>query len=441
MTVFRYSVVNFKKINLKGITKFCEKFNADVKMSVKMDSNGIGIKIFDENSKASICTYGVREITKEDKEKFISEENDDFDQIYADCDYDLSIKTENENEIKLAYLFGMYIASCTRMFLVNIETGEAITGEKLLEIDEKKLNRWIEQYKLRDKYIPEIAKWREISSKAFVLPWQFWVLLIFGAIIAAGLLVAMIEVAKVENGFILALPFIILGLLVALYFVRNAINSTKATKELRRLNYEYDKDLCELFGNRIPKKPSGKRKDTKQTIINLMGILILPTLIGGSIIMTFFSVILGFIIIAIPWVVLILIKFLITDVNENKLKADVFAWLDECVKAKVDKSIIALSFEIYEKGNNKWEVEVIGCTEFSLDNNMWTRNNICEINCPRGKFSYITSWEGMHYLMGYILDKYIDESENGEKLKKYKAIAVGFNDGKAELIYMKKEKE
>ena len=129
MGIFKYNVVDFKKISLKGITKFSEKFDSKINMSVKMDSNGIGIKVYDEDTKASICTYGVRELTKEEKDKTMNgkyDENNDVDRIYMKCDYELTVKTNGADEFKLAYLLAMYISSCTEMVLLNFMTKEVI---------------------------------------------------------------------------------------------------------------------------------------------------------------------------------------------------------------------------------------------------------------------------------------------------------------------------
>ena len=181
MVNFKLDVVDFKKINLKSITKFCEKYNANVKMSVKMDSNGIGIKIYDEDRKTSICTYGVRNLTQQEKKEIVGDsynENDEMDRIYMRADHELSLQAKNENELRLVYLFAMYISSYTDMLLLNFNSKEVISSTQLKEVNTKMLESWITQYSLRKKYVPELKKWSDVSTRTIKLSFWFWVVLI-----------------------------------------------------------------------------------------------------------------------------------------------------------------------------------------------------------------------------------------------------------------------
>ena len=161
MGIFKYNVVDFKKINLKGITKFSEKFDAKINMSVKMAANGIGIKVYDEDTKASICTYGVKALTEEDKLKIVGDKHDEkseADCIYMKCDHELTVKINGADEYKLAYLLAMYISSCTEMVLLNYMTKDVITSVRLKQFDKKRINLLTEQFRLREKKGHEIKK-------------------------------------------------------------------------------------------------------------------------------------------------------------------------------------------------------------------------------------------------------------------------------------------
>ena len=162
---FRFYIVDFKKINLKGITRFCNKYNCCVKMSVKMDSNGIGIKIYDENRKSSISIYDVRELTAEDKETVVGDlyDNEDLiENVYCQCDHELLIDANSSDEIRLVYLFAMYIASCTDLVLIDMSTQQMLIGRDLKKADKKMLERWAEQYDIKMKYMKDMEHLKDL---------------------------------------------------------------------------------------------------------------------------------------------------------------------------------------------------------------------------------------------------------------------------------------
>lgn len=438
MVNFKLDVVDFKKINLKGITKFCEKYNANVKMSVKMDSNGIGIKIYDEDRKTSICTYGVRNLTQQEKEKIVGDsynENDEMDRIYMRADHELSLQSKNENELRLVYLFAMYISSYTDMLLLNFNSKEVISSTQLKEVNTKMLESWITQYSLRKKYVPELKKWSDVSTKAIKLSFWFWVVLIGCSILSVSILIVMMEVWKIDNPWLLSLSFVVLGAGLFIYFSNRWLIYQKARKELIRLRYEYDKALCELHEDRIPRKPSGSRVKTENFISDVFGVMILPLIIIGCVLFTFDKIALGAIVMITPCLILFCIKKFYLDVHEEKLRKVIFDWLDECVMVKTDKNIISLCLDLFEKGDNKWGIELLGCTNFDMDNSMWTKNDVCELNVRKFEFSYKGNWENAQYLVGYMVRRFLNESESGKKLTKYKGIALGFTDGAVDVIY------
>ena len=97
---------------------------------------------------------------------------------------------------------------------------------------------------------------------------------------------------KVENNLLLSLPFVALGLLICIYFVKRWNSYKKTLKNLNNLRYEYDRELCILYEEREPKKPS----DRSKKIVNfsdIYGFMILPCLVIGCV-FYFFDYILTF---------------------------------------------------------------------------------------------------------------------------------------------------
>ena len=438
MGIFKYNVVDFKKINLKGITKFSEKFDSKINMSVKMDSNGIGIKVYDEDTKASICTYGVRELTKEEKEKIIGDkynEKNDVDRIYMNCDYELTIKTNGADEFRLAYLLAMYISSCTEMVLLNYMTKEALPSIELKKYDKKKLNIITEQFRLREKYGPNIKKFTEVCKKTTIISGWVWAFLIGISILTVAVFLFMLEFLKVENNLLLSLPFVALGLLICIYFVKRWNSYKKALKNLSGLRYEYDRELCILYEEREPKKPS----DRSKKIVNfsdIYGFMILPCLVIGCVFYFFDYILLGTIGICLPWGLMLSYKKFILDVRNNNLEEELFEWLERSFSKEINDKVVALNVELSEIGDNNWEIELLGCLDFDLENSMWSKKNICEVSDRKYKFTYKCYWEDAEFIIKNMIKDYIYTTEKGKKLLDLKCIVIGFKDGSVQIIYL-----
>ena len=439
MGIFKYNVVDFKKINLKGITKFSEKFDSKINMSVKMDSNGIGIKVYDEDTKASICTYGVRELTKEEKEKTMADtydENNDVDRIYMNCDYELTIKTNGVDEFKLAYLLAMYISSCTEMVLLNFITKEAIASVKLKKYDKKKLNTITEQFRLREKYGADIKKATDVCKKSTIISGWVWAAAIGLSILTVAIFILMLEVLNIESGLLLAMPFIVLGALVCFYFIKRWNSYKKANKDLIELHYQYDVELCKLYEDREPKKPSDRNSNKYINLSNIYGFMILPCIVLGCVFYFFNLIVWGTITICLPWVLLIFYKKMFIEVRENALKKELFEWLDKTFSKNINEKVVALNFELTEISGDNWGIEALGCLDFELTNSMWSKKDICEVSDNKCEFFYKCYWEEVQYIIREMIKEYIYTTELGKKLLKLKCLVIGFKDGTVEIIYL-----
>ena len=432
--IFKFCVANFKKINLKGISSFCKKYKSNVKMSVKMDSKGIGLKVFDEDRNASICAYGVEKIEK-DMDFPVNEANI-IECIFDKCDYQFYIESKSADELRLVYLLAMYFASDGEMMLVDTVTKQILTYKKLREFDLKKLERLVSLHEVGVKYYDDRFKWMKQLDQAFNPPILFWALLVISSIIATIILVFMIVVYDVQNGLILGSPFILIGLCVIGWVIHNLILYKRASKELKRINYEYQYEVAKLNDDRLPKRPSDKLRNVKQTIINVLGIGILPALAFGSFLMIIGYIFAGIIVLVLPWVLLILIKKFITDVKEGKLEEELFSWLDECGDIKCPKEVKAISIEVHDLGNFEWEVELLGCLDFEFGTTKWTKDNICSLG-KKFKFKYISRWEDIEFMLSDFLCKYLNTNRKGEFYSRFEAIAFGFNDGIIIAVYGK----
>ena len=437
--VFKFCVADFKKINLKGINSFCKKYKANVQMSVKMDSKGIGIKIFDSNRNASICTYGVSEIEKEENVKV--NKDDIVEKTFLKCDHSFYVEVKSADELRLVYLFAMYLASLGEMILINSATHQTYLYKDLKKVDCEKLEMWVGQYEISEKYNHDRFRYRKILSKVFAPTALFWILLISGSLVATVLFILMLFMFDVKNGLILGSPFMLVGIGVVGWITYNYCVYRIVGKKLSKVNFAYQYEIAQLHGDRTPKRPSGRVYSVKQIVINVLGFLILPTLILGSLLMIMGFIIGGIIVIGLPWILLIFIKKHVTDAKNEILEGDFYEWLDICSEVKLPKGIKAISIEVIDKGNKEWEVEMLGCLDFEFGTTKWTKYNVVELSKKRLKFKYNACWEDVESLLCEYLCKYLNYNRKGEFYSLFKGIAFGFNDGLIIAVYEKHLKE
>lgn len=440
--ILRYNVVDFKKLNLKGFTKFCLEYGYNVEMSVKMDATGLGIKIYEKEKKVGIFTQYAKTISEEDKNNLVGvEEDDPFYDIYKRCDYEFGINVSSAEELKLAYAFAIYISNNTELALINYDNGSLMITDDLKGLSSDEINLLCEKFKIKLKYSSEAEKWNSYSATAFKYSTWFWILLIIATVIATISLILMIVVYEINNFLILVLPFVLIAVAYGYIIIRDYFRVVKSRKQIRLLSFKYETEICELYKDRIPKKPSGKKKNIKQSIINVMGILIVPGLIVGSVLMALNHILIGLLVILFPWVILIGIKFFVTDKKENEIKEKFYEWLDKIFKDEISTDVIALNFNLYEKKNNNWAIELIGCTKYESNNTMWTINDCVKISEETFKFNLNYTWEEIECLIMNLVKEYFNISNKKDELKKYKAITLGFNDGIVRYVYVSSEED
>lgn len=435
-----YIVSDFEKINFKGITKFCKRLNYNVKATVKMDSNGVHITILDEDKNVGINIVGVHDNVRE-KESVDVEHQDDneteFTSILNKCKHSFFIEVLTENEIRLCYLLAMYISSDMDLILMNMTAGNKyMTHVDFKDLEVKQLETWVLRYGINNEFLPQISSWQRTLSKTFKITPLMWTCLIVVSFLASILLYLMLIVYSITNGWLIASPFIVIGSSIVCWIIYNLVVWVNAKKEIRRLNYEYEYKLCELYEERLPKKPSIIKTSAKQFIIDLLGVLILPTIIFGSILIALEHVAVGALIITFPWIGLVGINLLWTDNAVMKLQERLYGWLYEVSDCLVDEKIMVLNFQLSELEKNKWQIELLGCNRFDETNSMWTRKEAQSIGCSTFKFDYSSSWEEVEEICGRTLKSYLDCGTKKEIYRQYKAIVMGFEDGIVYTLYV-----
>lgn len=120
--------------------------------------------------------------------------------------------------------------------------------------------------------------------------------------------------------------------------------------------------------------------------------------------------------------------------NENYKFAK---WLDSILENELPNNIKAINFNLYEDGNNKWSIELIGSSSFDEKDEDWACDEVFSTRDNPFVIIKESNWENIEKIFTDMVKKYLDTSKNANKLKKYMAIGIGFVDGNLNVIYKK----
>lgn len=433
--ILKYEIVDFVNLNFDKFKEFSSQYGIIGSISLNLNPLKMGIQISDEKTNTIIFTDFLRKITDKEKDDFLEVNNgvkDEMYNIYVDCDYEFAINVKTPNELRLAYVFAIYMSSMTRMLLINLSNSTFIDNKKLISFTNEMLDTMTKSYMINLKYLPKIKQYEKESDKYLNYSTGFWIILIILSLVSTFLFIVLIFVYNVENILVAGLPFIILGCSILGYVLKDFYLKSKLDKKIRTLYFNHDKEILELYGERSPKKPSEKSLDLKQKIINFLGVMIVLTLIGGSVLMSFEKYVLGLIIIIIPWVLLIGIKVFITDKVDKMFKNSFYEWLTKVINSDISKEVVALHFNLYENSGNMWVVELIGCKSFEPTSTMWTKTSTIKIS-TEFNFQRNSNWEQIENEIIELLNLYF--MEDLQTREKYKAITAGFVDGTISYVY------
>ncbi|MBQ7865222.1 MAG: hypothetical protein IJ350_02540 [Clostridia bacterium] len=120
----------------------------------------------------------------------------------------------------------------------------------------------------------------------------------------------------------------------------------------------------------------------------------------------------------------------------NKSIAD---WIDNVLNKHIPGNVVAFCFNLYEEGNGKWSMELVGTDCFDEENEEWACNEATDFGSRN--VSYVwemeCEWNEALDYMSNELRQYLSEGKYAELLKSGVGIGVGFVDGNIEILYKK----
>lgn len=109
-------------------------------------------------------------------------------------------------------------------------------------------------------------------------------------------------------------------------------------------------------------------------------------------------------------------------------------WLNKTLKNEMPITGIALNFNLYDNGDNQWEVELISSLEFDPEGSEWACNDFF-LSDPL-MWEQEASYEEIQKQTANEIKRYLDKGKYAEDLKKYQGIGIGFVDADLEILYI-----
>lgn len=124
-------------------------------------------------------------------------------------------------------------------------------------------------------------------------------------------------------------------------------------------------------------------------------------------------------------------------IHKDKNEKAFFSWLDGILLDEIPDEVVAINFNLYDDGNDKWSVEFVGAGSFDAGNSDWA----CDEIITSRDYPFIiyksASWQEIQKLAEKYISSYINAGKFSDKLKSYAAVGVGFIDGDISIVYTK----
>lgn len=129
------------------------------------------------------------------------------------------------------------------------------------------------------------------------------------------------------------------------------------------------------------------------------------------------------------------------NVSNNLLNSnEVSVWLDNVLMQEISEDIKAFCFNLYDDGDNKWSMELVGTRNFDMDDSDWACEEITDFGTRENPFVlYRTAqWDKVLDELSSAIREYLEWGKYAQMLKSKEGIGVGFVDGDLEILYIKR---
>ncbi len=110
-------------------------------------------------------------------------------------------------------------------------------------------------------------------------------------------------------------------------------------------------------------------------------------------------------------------------------------WLDKSLDVKIPKDVVAFCFNIYDDGDNNWNLELVGASSFDKENSDWACDEAFTTRDNPFRWHEEADWKQILTETELVVKVYLEQGRYGKLLKEYKAVAVGFVDGDLVVLW------
>ncbi len=125
------------------------------------------------------------------------------------------------------------------------------------------------------------------------------------------------------------------------------------------------------------------------------------------------------------------------------IKDEITEWLDEILEEisemEIPNEIAAFGFNLYDDGGHNWSMELIGTSEFDINNPDWLCREVTDFDTREDPFQWHQEgeWQEIQRVMSETIKEYLSTGEYANILKNKFGIGIGFVDGDVEILYKK----
>ena len=125
-------------------------------------------------------------------------------------------------------------------------------------------------------------------------------------------------------------------------------------------------------------------------------------------------------------------------INKEKTneESSFYNWLEDALK-KLPGNVEAINFNLYDDGDNKWSVELVGTSTFDENNSDWACNEVYTTRENPYVLTKKSDWKAIENLFTTFLLNYLERGKYAHILKEYRGIGIGFVDGDLSILYKK----
>lgn len=125
-------------------------------------------------------------------------------------------------------------------------------------------------------------------------------------------------------------------------------------------------------------------------------------------------------------------------ISGNELDINVVSkWIDGILEQSISEGVKAFYFNLYDDGDNKWSMELIGTGNFDVDDADWACDEIEDYGTRTNPFAWSNSeqWDKVLEEVICVLNEYLEKGKYSEVLKSKCGVGVGFVDGDIVILH------